>query len=269
MKSNRVTLRTAQANLVATQEARRSAETHDDARRQAVLYHGTRFTHPQEQAATAAAVPPQVRKRRAKLPQPRRHRGDIAEDEHGHAPSHEERHQAVRRQGNDSGGSSGGDHSHGRHGERDDSQPKAPKVRSASAAPVPPYAGGALPVSPGPLTDVEHAEAVRAAFCNALLALRDDPGASRAVGAAELQLERLDARRACQSLCAPEEMSGLRQRLIDASKDTHGKKNPFNLLLPLLLLVNERPLTAAREQGARSTLTSHRNATLARAHRTP
>ncbi|CAE6758074.1 hypothetical protein R75461_05619 [Paraburkholderia nemoris] len=268
MKNTRATLPSAAANLGAAHEAQRTADIHDEARRQAVLYRGTRFTNAQNQPLNTASTSPQARKRRARLPQSRRSRGEVHEDEPGHVRSHEEEHGAIRGQGNDGGGSSGdGDNSHSGQGGRDDARARVPEVRSVATSPVRPYAGGALPLSAARMTDPVHAEAVRTAFCEALLALRDDPSTTRVVGVAELQLDRLDAMQACQSLRTPEAMGALRQRLIDASKDSRGKKNPFNLLLPLFLLMSERPLTTTREKESRSKLTLQRDATLARGQR--
>lgn len=268
MKTSRAATPSAAANLGAAHERARTADSHDEARRQAVLYRGTRFTNAQNEPPDTAPASPQARKRRAKLPQARRSAGLVHEDGPGHATSHEEEHGAIRGRSRDGEGSSGdGGHSHSGQGGREDARARVPNVRSVATSPVRPYTGGALPLRAAGTTDPDHAEAVRAAFCDALLALRDDPSAMRVVSVAELQLDRLDAIAACQSLRTPEAMGALRQRLIDASKDSRGKKTPFNLLLPLFLLMSERPLTSARKKESCGRLTLQRNATLARAQR--
>jgi len=267
MKTTRATTPSAAATLGTAREAQRT-DSHDEARRQAVLFRGTRFTNAQNEPLDTAPASPQARKRRARLPQARRSAGQVHEDESGHVTSHEEEHGAIRGRSRDGGGSNGdGGNSHGGQGGREDARARVPDVRSVATSPVRPYTGGALPLPAARTTDPEHAEAVRAAFCEALLALRDDPSAMRVVAVAELQLDRLDAMQACQSLRTPEAMGALCQRLIDASKDLRGKKTPFNLLLPLFLLMGERPLTSTREKESRGRLTLQRNATLARAQR--
>ncbi len=268
MKTTRATTPSAAANLGTAHEAQRTAASHDEARRQAVLYRGTRFTNAQSEPSDTTPASPQARKRRARLPQARRSTGRAREEEPGHIGSNEEEHGAIRSHNRDSGGSSGdGGDSHGGQGGREDTRARVPDVRSVATTPVRPYTGGALPLRAARTSDPEHAEAVRTAFCDALLSLRDDPSAMRVVAVAELQLDRLDAVHACQSLRSPEAMGTLRQRLIDASKDSHGKKTPFNLLLPLFLLMSERPLTSTREKESRGRLTLQRNATLARSQR--
>lgn len=268
MKTVRATTPSAAANLGTPREAQRAADGHDEARRQAVLYRGTRFTHAQNEPPDTVPASPQARKRRARLPQARRSARQVHENESGHVASHEEAHDAMRGRGKDGGGSSGdGGNSHGGQDGREDARARVPEVRSVATSPVRPYTGGALPLPAARLPDPEHAEAVRTAFCDALLALRDDSSAMRVVVAAELQLDRLDAMQVSRSLRTPEAMGALRQRLIDASKDSRGKKTPFNLLLPLFLLMSERPLTSTREKESRGRLTLQRNATLARSQR--
>jgi hypothetical protein len=259
---------TAAAANLGAREAQRATDTHEDARRRlAVLSRGVRFAHSQNQASDAASISPQARKRRAKLPPPRKSRRKALEDDHAHAPSHEPQHGTARRRDNGGENSHGGDgqSQHGHGGNEDGGPGKPLEIRSVATAPVPPHTGGTLPVASARSTDVEHAESVRTAFCGALLALRNDPHALRVVRIAELQLDRLDAMAHCQSLRTPERMSALRQRLIDATKGQPGKTNPFNCLIPLVLL--ERPLTATGEKESRNRLNSLRNATLARTMR--
>lgn len=271
MSPTRPALPPAAATLHATHEAQRTTEAHDEVRRQAVLYGGTRFAHPPDQPPQAGPGSPQARKRRARLPQPRKTRGgEWQEAEHGHGPADDKKHAVVGGRGEggaDSGGEGG--HSHSGQGGHEEKRAKLPGIRRVAATPVRPRAGGALPLPSARTTDPEYADAVRAAFCEALLVLRDDRSASRVVGAAELQLDRLDAARMCQSLRSPEGMGTLRQRLVDASKGPRGRNDPFNLLLPLILLIAERPRTTTREHESHNVLTLLRGATLARGARSP
>ncbi len=280
MNPGRPTLPPAAAALHATHEAQRVAEARDEARRQAVLYRGTRFAHPRIQPPKPGQGSAGARRRRAKLPQARKRKGASHEAEHDYVPVHVPDHAVVgSRESGGQGSSGGGDHSHhGRgatgmnetnetNGINDKSPAKLPDIRSVATVPVRPRAASALPRPTIGMSDPEQAEAVRAALCNALLALRDDPGASRVVGVTELQLDRLDAAQAYPPLREAEAMGTLRQRLIDASNTAPGKKDPFNLLLPLVLLMSERPLSATRQQASRSTLAAQRNAALARAVR--
>jgi hypothetical protein len=258
-------LRAGCATLQAAQAAQHAAHARDEERRQAVLYRGTRFALPLAQPPKAGPGSIQARKRRARLPQARKRKGESHEAEPGGVPVHGEPRLAASGHGNSGGGSgNGGGHSQSGQGGHDERRANLPEVRSSSAAPVHPHAGGALPLSAARMTGAEHAEAVRTAFCEALLALRDNPSASRVVGATELQLDRLDAAQGCPPLRETEGMAGLRQRLIDAGQSPSGKRDPFNLLLPLILLIAERPLTRTRAEQSRNTLTSQRNAALAR-----
>ena len=259
-------------NLGVASEPHRAAQGQEDAQRSAVLHRGTRFGYGQNRPKPSPASS-QTRKRRMPLPRGRKKNvGDEQDDEQGHASTQDDAHRTVQKRGmgdGDSGGDSGGEsggHSHGggdRHSGGEHA--RVPAIRTTGKSPVPPRSDRAWLSATATQMDIggpEYAEAARHAFCRRLLALRAEPGA-RSAGIAELQLDFLEAKKACPLLREPEAMAALIQRLIDANEGQIREKNPFNALVPLVALMSERPLTPRRAQHAANVLTLQRNTALA------
>lgn len=252
-------------NRGVAEEPQRTLQGSEDARRAAVLHRGTRFGYGQNRPKPAQAS---IQTRKRRLPLPRRRKKNVSDeqdDEQAHAPVSDHGCRTVQQRGMGGGSSSGGGaggHSQGEGDRQSGGQPaRVPAIRAAAKPPAPPRGNRARLSSAASQLDIGspgYAEAVRRAFYQQLLAIREQPGA-RAAGIAELQLDRLDADEACPLLREPEGMAALIQRLIDATAGGSREKNPFNALVPLVALMSERPLTRQRAQHAAHVLTLQRN----------